>query len=268
MLIEHAFNWILPLMWRMDAMYEARGPENGLKRKPSEYVKDLIWFTTQPLDYPEDKLELTKALEWMEADKILLFFFDYPHWTYDDPQWVTKHIPGLHASRRSCSATASTSSTCPPPSPPCPGRSGPSEVQAVVDRTGPGRAGRRPEPVAGYGEVLIEVRAVGICGTDLHAPLKPAIFTGVILGHEFAGTLPDGQPVAFPDSKGQPDRWPPPDRVIGRHLDQDDAVTVGVLDPHLDQPPRLGFRAAADRGLRRRPAGCTRPGRPALAARS
>ena len=92
-LIEHAFNWILPLMWRMDAMYEARGPENDLKRKPSEYVKDHIWFTTQPLDYPEDKLELTKALEWMEGDKILLFSSDYPHWTYDDPQWVAKHIP-------------------------------------------------------------------------------------------------------------------------------------------------------------------------------
>ena len=55
---------------------------------------------------------------------------------------------------------------------------------------------QRPEPVAGDGQVLIEVGAVGICGTDLHAPAKPAIFTpGVILGHEFAGTRPDGQPV-------------------------------------------------------------------------
>ncbi|BCB82858.1 hypothetical protein Psuf_001710 [Phytohabitans suffuscus] len=92
-LIEHAFNWILPLMWRMDAVYKARGPENGLKRKPSEYVKDHIWFTTQPLDYPEDKTELTNALEWMEADKLLLFSSDYPHWTFDDPQWVAKHMP-------------------------------------------------------------------------------------------------------------------------------------------------------------------------------
>jgi predicted TIM-barrel fold metal-dependent hydrolase len=91
--IEHAFNWILPLMWRMDSVYAARGPENGLKRKPSEYVKDNIWFTTQPLDYPENKLELTRALEWMEADKILLFSSDYPHWTFDEPQWVAKHIP-------------------------------------------------------------------------------------------------------------------------------------------------------------------------------
>ncbi|TDO46403.1 putative TIM-barrel fold metal-dependent hydrolase [Kribbella sp. VKM Ac-2527] len=91
--IEHAYSWILPLMWRMDAIYAARGPENGLKRKPSEYVKDHIWFTTQPLDFPEDKLELTNALEWMEADKILLFSSDYPHWTFDEPRWVAKHIP-------------------------------------------------------------------------------------------------------------------------------------------------------------------------------
>lgn len=91
--IEHAFSWIMPLMWRMDAMYAALGPENGLKRKPSDYVKDNIWFTSQPLDYPEDKLELTKALEWMEADKFLLFSSDYPHWTFDEPRWVAKHIP-------------------------------------------------------------------------------------------------------------------------------------------------------------------------------
>jgi predicted TIM-barrel fold metal-dependent hydrolase len=92
-LIEHAFTWILPLMWRMDAMYEARGPENGLKRRPSEYVKDHIWFTTQPLDYPADKLELSRTLEWMEADRLLLFSSDYPHWTFDEPRWVLKHLP-------------------------------------------------------------------------------------------------------------------------------------------------------------------------------
>jgi predicted TIM-barrel fold metal-dependent hydrolase len=92
-LIEHGFSWIMPMMWRMDAVYAARGAENGLKRKPSEYVKDHIWFTTQPLDYPENKLELTRALEWMEADKLLLFSSDYPHWTYDDPKWVVKHLP-------------------------------------------------------------------------------------------------------------------------------------------------------------------------------
>jgi uncharacterized protein len=92
-LVEHAFTWILPLMWRMDALYAARKGYLDIKRKPSEYVKEHIKFTTQPLDYPEDKTELTRAFELMEADRILLFSSDYPHWTYDDPKWLVKHLP-------------------------------------------------------------------------------------------------------------------------------------------------------------------------------
>ena len=81
-------------MWRMDAIYEAQKRDlPHLKRKPSEYVYDHIWFTSQPLDYPEDRSELTRVLEWMEADRILLFSSDYPHGTYDDPSWVVRHIP-------------------------------------------------------------------------------------------------------------------------------------------------------------------------------
>jgi predicted TIM-barrel fold metal-dependent hydrolase len=91
--VEHAFTWILPLMWRMDAIFEARKSWVDIKRKPSEYVKEHIKFTTQPLDYPEDKTELTRALEWMECDKILLYSSDYPHWTFDDPRWLVKHLP-------------------------------------------------------------------------------------------------------------------------------------------------------------------------------
>ncbi|GAA5065307.1 amidohydrolase family protein [Nocardia callitridis] len=91
--VEHAFTWILPLMWRMDAIYAARKSFTGLRRKPSDYVKEHIRFTTQPLDYPEDKIELTRAFEWMEAERILLFSSDYPHWTFDDPRWLLKHLP-------------------------------------------------------------------------------------------------------------------------------------------------------------------------------
>lgn len=47
-----------------------------------------------------------------------------------------------------------------------------------------------PAPVPGPGEVLIEVKACGICGTDIHVmhdnfPYWPP----VILGHEFAGEI-------------------------------------------------------------------------------
>jgi predicted TIM-barrel fold metal-dependent hydrolase len=91
--VEHAFTWILPLMWRMDAIYKARKQWMDIKRKPSEYVKEHIKFTTQPLDYPEDKLELSRTFEWMECEKILLYSSDYPHWTFDDPRWLVKHLP-------------------------------------------------------------------------------------------------------------------------------------------------------------------------------
>ncbi|MET4428759.1 amidohydrolase family protein [Mycolicibacterium sp. 624] len=91
--VEHAFTWILPLMWRMDAIYEKRKSWMDIKRKPSEYVKDHIKFTTQPLDYPQDKTELSRTFEWMECEKILLYSSDYPHWTFDDPRWLVKHLP-------------------------------------------------------------------------------------------------------------------------------------------------------------------------------
>jgi 2-desacetyl-2-hydroxyethyl bacteriochlorophyllide A dehydrogenase len=71
-------------------------------------------------------------------------------------------------------------------------------VQAVVF-TGEAQIelAQRPEPVAGDGEILIEVSAAGICGTDLHAPAKPAIFApGVVLGHEFSGSVAGGGVVA------------------------------------------------------------------------
>jgi hypothetical protein len=35
--------------------------------------------------------------------------------------------------------------------------------------------------------------------------------------------------------------------VIGGNLDQDDLDAVGVLNPHLDQAPRLGYWLPDDR---------------------
>ena len=61
---------------------------------------------------------------------------------------------------------------------------------------GPEQLGFRdvPDPVAGPGQQLIRVEAVGICGSDMHAYLghderRPA---SLILGHEAAGTIVGG----------------------------------------------------------------------------
>ena len=57
------------------------------------------------------------------------------------------------------------------------------------------RYGDAPDPVAGEGEHLIKIEAVGICGSDMHAYLghdarRPA---PLILGHEAAGVITGGK---------------------------------------------------------------------------
>ncbi|HXH97049.1 MAG TPA: alcohol dehydrogenase catalytic domain-containing protein, partial [Gaiellaceae bacterium] len=47
-----------------------------------------------------------------------------------------------------------------------------------------------PEPVAGLSDVVLEVKACGICGSDLHTFLAGALVQpGQVLGHEFSGEV-------------------------------------------------------------------------------
>jgi L-iditol 2-dehydrogenase len=53
------------------------------------------------------------------------------------------------------------------------------------------------EPVPGEGEVLVRVRAVGVCGSDLHWFGEGGIGDAqlvqpLVLGHEFAGEIASG----------------------------------------------------------------------------
>jgi predicted TIM-barrel fold metal-dependent hydrolase len=55
-----------------------------LKRAPSEYLRDHVWISTQPMEEPEDKAHLADIIEWIGEDKVM-FASDYPHWDFDDP---------------------------------------------------------------------------------------------------------------------------------------------------------------------------------------
>ena len=57
-----------------------------LKRKPSEYVREHFWFTTQPSEEPDNAEHLRNVIEWIGIDR-LLFSSDYPHWDFDDPRY-------------------------------------------------------------------------------------------------------------------------------------------------------------------------------------
>ena len=73
------------LTWRLDKLFERSAAElPHLKRKPSEYIREHIWVTTQPMEEPEDRQHVLDTMEWIGWDR-LLFASDYPHWDFDDP---------------------------------------------------------------------------------------------------------------------------------------------------------------------------------------
>ena len=64
-------------------------------------------------------------------------------------------------------------------------------------------------PVIGPGEILVEMRACGLCGTDLAKLARPEHSRGVSLGHELAGVVRE----VGPDVAG----FSPGDRVMAAH---------------------------------------------------
>jgi propanol-preferring alcohol dehydrogenase len=64
----------------------------------------------------------------------------------------------------------------------------------------PLREAELPEPVAGAGEVLLEVRACGVCRTDLHVAdgELPEPKLPLVLGHQIVGLADDGRRLGVP----------------------------------------------------------------------
>jgi len=89
-LIEGVFAWVPALTWRMDKHWERMRKETPhVKRPPSEYVREHFWFTTQPIEEPENAADLAEIMEWVGYDR-LMFSTDYPHWDFDDPHRAFK----------------------------------------------------------------------------------------------------------------------------------------------------------------------------------
>jgi predicted TIM-barrel fold metal-dependent hydrolase len=87
-LVENGFAWLPSLTWRLDKHYKRLHQEvPHLKRLPSEYIRDHIWLTTQPIEEPERPDDLLATCEWIGWDR-LMFSTDYPHWDFDDPHYA------------------------------------------------------------------------------------------------------------------------------------------------------------------------------------
>lgn len=84
-LIKSGFAWVPPLAWRLDKLWRRLKVEiPQLKRAPSEYIREQVWLSTQPMEEPQPREHVLDTIDWIGWDR-LLFATDYPHWDYDDP---------------------------------------------------------------------------------------------------------------------------------------------------------------------------------------
>ena len=92
-IVEGGLSWLPQLMWRMDKNYKAlRDTAPWLTRLPSDYVKEHIRLTTQPIEEPDRPEFLTQTLTMIEAGRTVMFSSDYPHWDNDNPRLVFRRL--------------------------------------------------------------------------------------------------------------------------------------------------------------------------------
>ena len=84
--VEGGFAWVPAVCHQMDYFWSRlRSEVPHLKRPPSEYVRENVWFTTQPMDEPERPRDIIDIFDWIGWDR-LMFASDYPHWDSDHPE--------------------------------------------------------------------------------------------------------------------------------------------------------------------------------------
>jgi len=84
---EAGIGWIPFTMYRLDNEYTKRRSEfPHLCKRPSEYIKDQFYFTTQPMAEPEETKHLTWMIEMFEGTENLMFSTDFPHYDFDTPE--------------------------------------------------------------------------------------------------------------------------------------------------------------------------------------
>lgn len=95
-LVELGWSWAIPYAWRLDHAFDLLQSERPpISRRPSEYLRDHFWYTTQPMEEPEGKVRFSDVFGLFAdmgfADH-LMYSSDYPHWDFDEPSALPRSI--------------------------------------------------------------------------------------------------------------------------------------------------------------------------------
>jgi uncharacterized protein len=90
---EFGFLWLLPLLMRLNRAWRGlRHEVPWVKRTPGETVQAHCFFTTQPIEEPDDPRDLERLIGMLGYDQ-LCFSSDYPHWDNDMPGATLRSLP-------------------------------------------------------------------------------------------------------------------------------------------------------------------------------
>jgi predicted TIM-barrel fold metal-dependent hydrolase len=79
-LIESGFAWLPAFLWRFDKGWRGlRREVPWTTRLPSEYVRDHVRVSLQPVDGPPEAAELLRVIDQLGSERMLMFSSDYPH---------------------------------------------------------------------------------------------------------------------------------------------------------------------------------------------
>ncbi|MGE3288618.1 MAG: amidohydrolase family protein [Pseudonocardia sp.] len=93
-LLEGGFAWLPHVMWRLDKNWRGlRAEVPWLRRRPSEYLRESLRLTTQPLYEPDDPRDVERVIDLAGAQDMVMFSTDYPHWDFDSPTESLRRLP-------------------------------------------------------------------------------------------------------------------------------------------------------------------------------
>jgi predicted TIM-barrel fold metal-dependent hydrolase len=90
--LEAGLSWVPYMLFRLNKEYGMRRREAPLLEKsPEEYIREQFYFASQPMGEPNDPQHLKDIIDIVGTDSLLLAT-DYPHWDFDHPDALDRHL--------------------------------------------------------------------------------------------------------------------------------------------------------------------------------
>lgn len=96
-LMESGVSWVPAYLWRFSKFWKGTRAEiPWVSDPPASIVRDRVRLTLQPFDAPPDAASVTRLMEHLGSEEMLLFSTDYPHWQFDGQSaWPEGLSPAL-----------------------------------------------------------------------------------------------------------------------------------------------------------------------------